>query len=38
MVQDKSACYLVDYQRRRGKWKRTNPGQDKILEATNKGG
>ena len=33
---DKSVWYLVDYEWRREKWKFTNPGQDKILEATNK--
>ena len=38
MEPDKSAWYLVDYEWRRSKWKYTNPGQDKILEATNKAG
>ena len=38
MEPDKSAWYLVDYQQRRAKWECTNPGQDKLLEATNKAG
>ena len=33
---DKIAWYLVGYEWRQGKWKRTNPGQDKILEDNNK--
>ena len=32
----KSAWYLVDYEWIQGKWNHTNPGKDKILEATNK--
>ena len=36
MAPDKSAWYLVDYEWIQGKWKCTNPVQDKILEATNK--
>ena len=34
----KSAWYLVDYEWRQGKWQCTNPGQDKVLKATNKSG
>ena len=36
LAPDKIAWYLVDYKWRRGKWKYTNPVQDKFLEATNK--
>ena len=35
-VPDKSAWYQVSYEWRQGKQKCTNPGQDKVLEATNK--
>ena len=38
LAPDKSARYLLDYQQRRGKWKCTNPGQDKLMLDTNKGG
>ena len=36
--QDKSAWYLIDYKWIRGILKYTNPGQDRLLEDTNKVG
>ena len=36
MALEKSAWCLVDYKWMQGKWKCTNPGQNKIIEATNK--
>ena len=38
LAPDKSAWRLVDYGCEQGKWKCTNSGQEKILEATNKAG
>ena len=38
LTQDKNAGYLVGYEWRRGKWKCTNTGQNKIMLATNKTG
>ena len=35
---DKSSWYLVDYKWILGKWKCMNPGQEKVLEDTNKSG
>ena len=35
-VRDKSAWYQVNYEWIQGKQKWTNPGQDKVPEATNK--
>ena len=35
---DKSLWYLVDYDCIQVKWKCTNPGQEKVPEATNKTG
>ena len=36
LAADKIAWCLADYKWIRGKWKCTDPGQDTILEATNK--
>ena len=36
LAPDKSAWYLVDHEWIEGKRKCTNPGQEKIMKATNK--
>ena len=37
-MQQMRVWYLVDYKWTQRKWKCTNPGQDKVMEATNKAG